>query len=395
LPFANCNHVRLFYRIEGMAEKPVLVLSHSIGTDHAMWAPQVPDLLSHFQVLRYDTRGHGASEVTKGEYSIEMLGRDVLALADSLGIRKFAFCGLSLGGAIGQWLGVNAADRVTSLVLANTSPKFAERKHWEMRIGMVSQGGMAAIVDMVMQRFFSPQTLANSDACAGMVKSILSGTDPEGYCGCCAALRDFDSREILRDIRMQTLVISGDRDVSTPWTGNGEVLAKHIPNARFLQLAAAHLSNLERPRSFLAALVEFLLPGPDEVQRCQAGLAMRRAALGDDYVDRALALTNDFNREFQDLITRYAWGTVWTRPELDIRTRRLLVLATMAALGRWEEFAMHVRAGLRRELEPSDLKELLLQTAIYAGVPAANTAFHIAQKELEDAGFEPSNEAKQ
>ncbi len=383
MPFANCNNARLFYRLEGLPEKAVLVLSHSIGLDHAMWAPQVPDLLAHFQVLRYDTRGHGASEVTKGEYSIELLGRDVLGLADSLGIRKFAFCGLSLGGAIGQWLGVNAADRLTSLVLANTSPKFGERSNWETRIEMVRKGGMAAIVDMAMQRFFSQQTLEHYTAYVSAMKSVLLGTDPAGYVGCCAALRDFDSRQSLRNIRVPTLVISGDHDISTPWAGNGEVLAREIPNARSLQLLAAHLSNLERPRSFLAALLEFLLPELDETRRSEAGFAVRRATLGDDHVDRAIAATNDFNREFQELITRYAWGTIWTRPELDVRTRRLLALATMAALGRWEEFAMHVRAGFAHELEPCDLKEMLLQTAIYAGVPAANTGFQIAQRVLE------------
>jgi 3-oxoadipate enol-lactonase / 4-carboxymuconolactone decarboxylase len=392
LPFANCNNARLFYRLEGMPEKPVLVLSHSIGTDHAMWTPQVLDLLSHFQLLRYDTRGHGASEVTKGNYSIELLGRDVLALAGSLGIRRFAFCGLSMGGAIGQWLGVNAADRLTSLILANTAPKFGEPGNWEARIKMVGEGGMSAVVDMVMQRFFSPQTLVNPSAYASMVRSVFLGTDPIGYVGCCAALRDFDLRESLRNINVPTLVISGGRDVSTPWAGNGEVLAEQIPSARSLQLPAAHLANLERPRSFLAAVLEFLLPEVDATQRCEAGFAMRRATLGEDYVDRAIAATNDFNREFQDLITRYAWGTIWTRPELDVRTRRLLVLATMAVLGRWEEFAMHVRSGLRHELEPGDLKELLLQTAIYAGVPAANTAFHIAQKELDEAGLQPASQ---
>jgi 3-oxoadipate enol-lactonase / 4-carboxymuconolactone decarboxylase len=380
LPFAVCNNARLFYRIEGTPGKPVLILSHSIGTDHAMWAPQAPGLLPHFQVLRYDTRGHGASEASKGEYSIELLGTDVLALTDSLGIGKFAFCGLSLGGAIGQWLGINAEDRLTKLILANTSPKFGDRSNWETRIEMVSKGGMSAIVGMAMQRFFSPQAVATASASA--VKSVLLGTDPIGYVGCCAALRDFDARETIRNIRVPTLIISGEYDISTPWAGNGELLAREISNARAVRLPAAHFSNLERPRSFLAALLQFLLPETNEQDRFDAGSTVRRAMLGDDHVDRAIASTNDFNRDFQQLITRYAWGTIWTRPQLDAGTRRLLVLATMAALGRWEEFTMHLRAGLQHELEPCDLKELLLQTAIYAGVPAANTAFQIAQKEL-------------
>jgi 3-oxoadipate enol-lactonase / 4-carboxymuconolactone decarboxylase len=394
LPFTHCNNARLFYRLEGMPEKTVLVLSHSIGTDHAMWAPQVPDLLPHFQVLRYDTRGHGASEVTQGEYSIELLGRDVLALADSEGIRKFSFCGLSLGGAIGQWLAVNARDRLTSLILANTAPKFGERDHWETRIKMVREGGMAAIVDVVMQRFLSPPTRSHSTADSNTLKSVLLGTDASGYVGCCAALRDFDSRQMLGNIQVPTLVISGDRDIATPWAGNGEVLAREIPKARSLRLPAAHLSNLERPRSFLAALLEFLLPELDETDRSQRGFALRRATLGDAHVDRAIAATDDFNREFQDLITRYAWGTIWTRPQLDVRTRRMLALGTMAALGHWEEFAMHLRSGLQQELEPADLKELLLQTAIYAGVPAANSGFQIAKKVFERAEEQSSRESK-
>ncbi len=183
-------------------------------------------------------------------------------------------------------------------------------------------------------------------------------------------------------------MIAGDRDVSTPWDGHGEILACEIRNAQAVRLPAAHLSNLERPRSFSAALFGFLLAQSSDAQ--EAGLAVRRAMLGDAHVDRAIVTSNDFNREFQDLITRYAWGTVWTRPGLDRRTRRLLVLATMAALGRWEEFALHVRAGLGHELEPCDLKEVLLQAAIYAGVPAANTGFHVAQQEIEKVESEKS-----
>jgi 3-oxoadipate enol-lactonase/4-carboxymuconolactone decarboxylase len=384
LPFANVNGTRLFYRLEGRIGRPLLILSHSIGTDNGMWAPQAADLLPHFQILRYDTRGHGASDAPAGEYSIEMLGRDVLGLADALGIKQFAFCGLSLGGAIGQWLGIHGAERLTHLILANTSPQFGPSSNWESRIKMVREGGMRAIVDMAMNRFFSPDTLARDDVFASAVRDVLLATDAAGYVGCCAALRDVDNRESLRQIRVPTLVIAGDRDVSTPWEGHGEILAHEISGARVVRLPAAHLSNLERPRSFTASLLDFLQPKSESsTDPLDAGFAVRRAVLGEGHVDRSIATTNDFNREFQELITRYAWGTIWTRPGLDRRTRRLLVLATMASMGRWEEFRLHVRAGLIHELEPCDLKEALLQTAIYAGVPAANTGFHIASEEIE------------
>jgi 3-oxoadipate enol-lactonase/4-carboxymuconolactone decarboxylase len=189
----------------------------------------------------------------------------------------------------------------------------------------------------------------------------------------------------LPKIQVPTLVIAGDRDVPTPWAGHGEVLAREIPGAQPIQLPAAHLSNLECPRSFTAALLEFLQPPPDpRVDPIEAGFVTRRAILGNQHVDKAAANTNDFNREFQQLITRYAWGTIWTRPGLSHRTRRLLVLATTAALGRWEEFTLHVRAGLAHDLEPCDLKEVLLQAAIYAGVPAANTGFHIVNEQLNE-----------
>jgi 3-oxoadipate enol-lactonase/4-carboxymuconolactone decarboxylase len=190
-----------------------------------------------------------------------------------------------------------------------------------------------------------------------------------------------DHTSLLSGIGIPTLVIAGDRDVSTPWTGNGEVLAASIPNATAVHLPAAHLSNIERPRSFTAALLDFLLPAATG-DPIEAGFAMRRATLGDAYVDRAIAQIDTFNRGFQEWITRYAWGSVWTRPGLDVRTRRMLALAITAALGRLDEFRLHVRTGLAHELEPCDLEELLLHTAIYAGVPAANAGFAAATEEL-------------
>jgi 3-oxoadipate enol-lactonase/4-carboxymuconolactone decarboxylase len=185
---------------------------------------------------------------------------------------------------------------------------------------------------------------------------------------------------LLRKIRKPTLLVVGNHDVSTPWSGHGEVLAREIGGANVERLDTAHLSNLERPRCFSAVLLRFLVPEPADVMA--SGLARRRAVLGDDHVDRAIAGTTDFTRAFQELITRYAWGTIWQRPALESRTRRMLALTVLAALGRWDEFRMHVRTGLEHELESCDLEEVLLQLAIYAGIPAANSGFKIAVEEM-------------
>ena len=262
MSFATANGVRHYYRLEGLEGRPVLVLSHSISTDHGMWEPQMPDLLRHFQVLRYDTRGHGASDSLPGDYSVEQLARDALALVDHLGIHRFAWCGLSMGGTIGQWLALHAPDRLTHLVLANTSARIGNRALWEARIKSVRDGGMAGIVDLAMHRFFSAKTLQGRDPHASSVRSVLLATNPEGYLGCCVALRDFDSTQQIKQISVPTLVIAGDQDVSTPWENNGEVLAHDIPNAKAVRLPAAHLSNIDQPRSFTAALLQFLLLDP-------------------------------------------------------------------------------------------------------------------------------------
>lgn len=369
----------LYYRLEGAEDKPVVVLSHSLGLDHGMWDAQVADLAPHFRVLRYDTRGHGASMAPSGDYSIEQLGRDVLSLVDALGIGQFAFCGLSLGGMIGQWLGVHAQGRVTHLVLANTSPRVEDPAAMDARRTAVLDSGMAAVVDTVMTRFFTQESLRRQDPVVAAARRTFLATSSTGYAGCCAAIRDMDQRETLPQIAVPTLVIVGDHDVSMPWQTNSAILASAIQAATVVRLRAAHLSNLEQPRSFSAALFRFLLRKPAD--GVDAGMPVRRAVLGDAHVDRSIENTTDFNRDFQELITRFAWGAIWTRPGLDRRTRRLLVLAITASMGRWEEFRLHLRSGVAHELEWTDVEEVLLQVAVYAGVPAANTAFHIAIEE--------------
>ena len=383
MPFVTTpDGVRHFYRLTGAADRPVVMLSHSLGLDHGMWDPQAADLEPHFQVLRYDLRGHGASDAPAGEYSIELLAKDALVIADAAGAATFAFCGLSIGGMIGQWLGAHAPDRLTHLVLANTTPRMADPSLMETRRKTVLAEGMTAVTDAALRRFFSaPAVEADAPHVASARRTLLA-SDAVGYAGCCAAVRDLNQSALLGSIRTPTLVISGDRDESMPWDGHGRVLSTSIPGAQAVRLPAAHVSNLERPRSFTAALFDFLLP--KAAGTVEGGLPVRRAALGAAHVDRSLGAATDFTRDFQELITRFAWGTIWARPGLDHRTRRLLVLVITAALSRWEEFRLHVRAGLAHELEPCDVKEALLQVAVYAGVPAANTGFQIAAEELEN-----------
>ncbi len=380
MPVIEAGGLRQYYRLDGPDDRPALIFSHSLGCDHTQWDPQAAALLPYFRILRYDLRGHGATAVPAGDYSIQMLAGDVLALADALGIPQFCWCGLSLGGMIGQWLGARAPERVTALVLANTSARFPDPAVMEGRRRTVLESGMGAMEAAVMGRFFSPPRLAANPPAVAAIRRVLLATDPVGYAGGCAAVRDMDHQPLLAAIHAPTLIVVGDLDVSTPWQGHGEVLAQSIAGARVEHLPAAHLSNLETPRSFTAALTRFLLPAPSDT--LAAGFEKRRAILGDRHVDRAIAATTGFNRAFQEIITRYAWGSVWQRPGLDDRTRRLLALTATAALGRGEEFRLHVRAALAAGLEPCDLEETLLQLAVYAGLPAANTAFQIAIEEL-------------
>ncbi len=380
MPFVKAGGLRHYYRLEGIDSAPVIIFSQSLGCDHTQWDAQAEHLLPHFRVLRYDLRGHGASEVVPGDYSIEMLARDVLAIADALEIRQFAFCGLSIGGMIGQWLGANAAERLTHLVLANTSSRLPDNSMLEGRRKTVLAQGMDAIEATVMQRFFTSESLAADLPQVARTRRVLRATDPVGYAGCAAAVRDMNQTAILASIRTPTLIVDGSRDISLPWAGNGDVLAREMPKALVERLPAAHLSNLERPRSFTAALLRFLMPAPENT--LEAGWKKRRAALGSGYVDRAVANATDFTRGFQEFITRYAWGSVWSRPGLDDRTRRLLTLTAVAALGRWEEFRIHVRAALDGGMEACDLEEAFLQLAIYGGVPAALSAFRAANEEM-------------
>lgn len=257
MPIAHVNGGHLHYAIEGQTNAPALVLSNSLGTNFSMWDAQMPELHKHFRVLRYDTRGHGQSEVTPGPYSFEQLGRDVLALADTADMGHFSFCGLSMGGVTGMWLGIHAAKRLHKLVLCSTAAKIGNADTWNARIDAVRKGGAKSISSGTMERWFTAQYREKSPEKVQAVKHMVENTATEGYVACCGALREADFRESIAAIRTPTLVISGTHDPATT-AADGRSLAQRIPGARFIELDAAHMCNIEQADKFTEELRNFL-----------------------------------------------------------------------------------------------------------------------------------------
>ncbi|MEO8070779.1 MAG: 3-oxoadipate enol-lactonase, partial [Acidobacteriota bacterium] len=260
MPRVTANDTDLYYRLEGADDAPAIVLVHALGLDHGAWDLQMPALLAHFQILRCDVRGHGASASPPGDYPMALLAADVLALADRLQLNRFALCGLSIGGMIAQWLAAHSPERVTALVLANTSPRVADPAAIETRRRLVLSQGMRPIADSAIKRFFSPGFLDRQAPVIATARRTILTTNPIGYAGCCAAVRDMDQTPLLGSIRAPTLVVHGDLDVSMPFDKNADLLRQGIAGAQLARIPAAHLSNVEQPQLFTAAILDFLLP---------------------------------------------------------------------------------------------------------------------------------------
>ena len=244
------------YRWDGPPGAPVLVLSNSLGTDYSMWDVQMPMLQRCFRVLRYDSRGHGVSAVPPGPYTIEMLGRDALALLDALAVRQAHFCGLSLGGMVGMWLAAHCPERIDRLALCNTAARMGPPQFWDARIEAVRREGLATTSASIVARWFTPAFFAAEPATVETMRRMLARMPTDGYIACCEAIRDMDQREALPRIRAKTLVLAGSDDAAaTP--ADGRYLAETIPGARYLELPTAHLSNIEAPQPFNDALIRF------------------------------------------------------------------------------------------------------------------------------------------
>ena len=388
MPFASHDGTRIYWKLQGSDDKPALVLLNSIGTDMSVWDGCIDRLLPDFRILRLDTRGHGASDAPGGEYSLPEMARDVLAVMDSAGIERAHIAGLSLGGMVAMQMALDAPDRVDRLALVCTSATM-DSIAWQARIDAVRSGGMEAIAGLAMERFLSAGFSADHPRSAADVRRNLLSMEPMGYAGAAAAIRDMELREKLGEIAAPSLVVSGTQDVATPREPHGKVLASAIPGAEESALECGHLAPIEVPAELAAKLRDFFLP-QEQVRDAadalyEAGMLNRRRVLGDEWVDASIAKATPFNADFQAMITRIAWHEIWGRPGLDDRTRRLIVIAITASLSRWEEFALHVRVGLERGgFTRDELKEVLMQTAIYAGVPAANTGFAEAMKIIDE-----------
>jgi 3-oxoadipate enol-lactonase len=248
---------RIALRLDGPVDRPPLLLSNSLGTTFRMWDAQMPRLSEAFRVIRYDSRGHGQSDAPAGDYSIARLAADALAVLDSLHIETAAFVGLSKGGMVGQWLGAHAPERLTRLVLANTAAWMGPASAWQSRIDTVMRDGMGAITEAVLERWFTPGFRDAAPEAVAPVRDMLLATAPQGYAGCCAAIRDMDQRESLSAICTPTLVIGGLQDPATP-PDKAEEIAEGVAGSRLVMLDAAHLSNIEQPEAFTAALLDFL-----------------------------------------------------------------------------------------------------------------------------------------
>jgi 3-oxoadipate enol-lactonase/4-carboxymuconolactone decarboxylase len=365
----------------GRRDASLLLLGPSVGTSAAtLWGAAAEHLAEHVRVVGWDLPGHGRSPA--GAFRMPDLAAGVVALADDIAPgAAFHYAGDSIGGAVGLQLLLDAPERVLTAAVLCTGAVIGRPEDWAARAATVRTDGTDVLVELAAQRWFARGFVERRPDVAAALVGALRNTDDESYAQACEALAEFDVTDRLGEITTPVLAIAGAEDIPTPPEGLARI-ASGVKDGRLVVLdGVGHLAPAEAPDRIADLILGHLAPR-DPVY--DAGMAVRRDVLGDAHVDRAIAGTTEFTADFQEFITRYAWGTIWTRPGLDRRSRSLITLTALIARGHHEELAMHLRAARRNGLTNDEIKELIMQTAIYCGVPEANTAFRIASRELAD-----------
>lgn len=366
--------------------RPLLVLGPSLGTSTRLWRDCAALLAGEHDIIAWDLPGHGASSPATEAFTMAELAAAVLEVVDRAQAERgdrgawFRYAGDSVGGAVGLQLLLDAPGRVAGAAVVCSGAKIAEPATWHERAATVRAGGTSVLVPGSQDRWFAGGFLERAPAVGSALLDDLRAADRYSYAWACEALAGFDVRARLGEIAAPVLAISGDEDGVAP-PDSGEEVARGVQHGFGVTLdGVGHLAPAEVPDRVAQLLRTFFARLTTLGEVHDAGMAVRRAVLGDAHVDRAVAAADETTHDFQELITRYAWGGIWSRPGLDRRSRSMVTLTALVAHGHWEELALHVRAALRNELTRAEVTEVLLQSAVYCGVPAANSAFRVAQE---------------
>lgn len=367
----------IHYDLRGPTGAPLLVLLSSLGISGEMWEPQIVTLAGWFRVLRIEHPGHGGEGHTPGPYSIEMIGRRVIAVVDSLGDHRFSLAGLSMGGMVGTWIASRFPERVDRLILCCTAPVIGPANFWRDRARKVRDAGARPSKQELAVRWFTPEFAAEHVELVDRLYHQFTLMDAEAYALCCEALAEADLRDALADLKAPTLIIAGARDTVISAQSAAETMSA-ITGASLVVIAeGSHLVNLEQPAVLNDLLLRHLVGASAE-----RGSAARRRVLGEDYV--AAQGGNAAGDAFEEFMIKTYWGEVWSRPGLEISTRRLLNIAMLICLRHNDGVAIHTRAALRDGIEPDVIREVVLQAAVAAGVPAANAARSVINRVIEE-----------